>query len=166
VAVGSAGLLLTAGCTVPRDSAETLERVRHGGELRVGVADHPPWVRINDDGVGGIEPGLIEAWAAQLGGRVVWHPGPEAQLVEALDHREIDVIAAGFDSSTPHKARLALTSPYLEVEDRFGSRRSHVIAVMPGESALLLSLDRFLASQDRAALRRAASQPAGEATGQ
>jgi hypothetical protein len=52
--------VLLIGCdALPRDSAGALNRVR-GGELRVGVADHPPWVRFEGGRVAGLEPELIE----------------------------------------------------------------------------------------------------------
>jgi hypothetical protein len=150
--------VLLIGCDpIPRDSAGALNRVR-GGELRVGVADHPPWVRFEGGRVAGLEPELIEAWAKGLGARVSWKHGAEAELVEALHRREVDVLAAGLDSKTPYKPELGLTQPYIEVEDRHGSKKKHVLAVTPGESALLFSLDQFLAAQDKAGLRRLVQQ--------
>jgi len=150
--------VLLIGCdAIPRDSAGALNRVR-GGELRVGVADHPPWVRFEDGRVAGLEPELIEAWAKRLGARVSWKHGAEAELIEALHRREVDVLAAGLDSKTPYQPELGLTQPYIEVEDRHGSKKKHVLAVTPGESALLFSLDQFLAAQDKAGLRRLVQQ--------
>ena len=146
------------GCdAMPRDSAGALNRVR-GGELRVGVADHPPWVRFENGHVAGLEPELIETWAKELGARVNWKRGAEAELIEAMHRRQIDVLAAGLDSKTPYKSELGLTQPYVKVEDRHGSKKKHVLAVTPGESALLFSLDQFLAAQDQAGLRRLAQQ--------
>ena len=152
----SAALLISCDA-IPRDSAGALNRVR-GGELRVGVADNPPWVSFEGGRVAGLEPELIEAWAKELGARVNWKPDAEAELVEALHRREVDVLAAGFDSKTPYKPELGLTQPYVEVEDRYGSKKKHVLAVTPGESALLFSLDQFLAARDQAELRRHAQQ--------
>lgn len=146
--------LFLSNCgVVPRDSAGTLDRVR-GGELRVGVVNHPPWVRVEGDQITGVEPDLIERWAQHLHATVAWRPGAEADLVEALHRRDVDVLAAGLVSDSPYRGRIALTQPYLESQDRYGSNKGHVLAVMPGESALLLSLDQFLASEDEAALRR------------
>jgi polar amino acid transport system substrate-binding protein len=85
-------------------------------------------------------------------------PGAEAELVEALHRRELDVVAAGLQSESPYGKQVALTRSYVEVDDRYGSTKKHVLAVMPGESALLLSLDRFLAAQDKDALRRRVEQ--------
>jgi polar amino acid transport system substrate-binding protein len=144
------------GCdALPRDNAGALERAS-GGELRVGVVENPPWVRFDNQTITGLEPELIEAWAKSINARVFWQRGAESNLVEALDRRELDVVAAGFDTKTPYHSKLALSQPYVEVEDRRGAKKKHLLAVTPGESALLLSLDRFLAAQDRASLKERA----------
>jgi membrane-bound lytic murein transglycosylase MltF len=149
---------LIGGCdAIPRDSAGTLERVR-GGELRVGVAENPPWVRFEGSQVTGLEPDLIQEWAEKVGARVRFQRGSEADLVEALHRRELDVMAAGLDSKTPYAPRLAPTQPYVDVEDRHGKKKKHILAVSQGENALLLSLDRFLAAQNKLTLRRRAHQ--------
>ncbi len=158
LAVLAAALLLSGCDALPRDSVGTLRRVQSGGELRVGVADNPPWVRFDGERVRGIEPELIEGWAKTMGARVRFRRGAEAELVEALHRRELDVMAAGFDSKTPHAPRIGPTQPYVAVEDRHGKKKKHVLAVTQGESALLLSLDRFLAGQNTEALRRRAQQ--------
>jgi ABC-type amino acid transport substrate-binding protein len=143
---------------IPRDSAGALERAR-GGELRVGVARNPPFVEIADDGaVSGIEIGMLAAWARQLDARIVYVEDSETELVDALHRRELDVVAAGLETDTPHGPRVALTTPYVEVTDRRGKTRRYVLAVTQGESALLFALDRFLAIRDRAALRAAVEQ--------
>ena len=147
------------GCdSLPRDNAGALERAS-GGELRVGVVENPPWVHFDNQTVTGLEPELIETWAKSINARVRWQRGAESNLVDALNRRELDVLAAGLDSRTPYHSKLALTQPYVEVDDRHGNRKKHLLAVTPGESALLFSLDRFLAAQDRDSLkRRAAAQ--------
>jgi membrane-bound lytic murein transglycosylase MltF len=141
---------------IPRDTNGGLDRVR-GGILRAGVIEHQPWTVVNDAGqVGGVEAQLLTRWAAQLGARVEWHRGDIEQLVEALHRREIDVIAAGLHVKTPYAHKLALTQPYVEFEDERGDTVRLVLAVTPGESALLFDLDKFLAAQDQAAIRAAA----------
>ena len=153
------GLLLIGCDSLPRDNAGALERVS-GGELRVGVVENPPWVHWQDGAASGLEPELIASWAKSIDARVLWRQGSEGELVEALNRRELDVIAAGLDSTTPYAAKLALTQPYVDVEERGGKKKKHLLAVTPGESALLFALDRFLAAQDRDSLkRRALAQP-------
>lgn len=138
--------LLCACTAIPRDTAGALQRVR-GGTLRVGAIAHPPWVVISDDGVTGREVELITAWAAELGARVEWRPGDLDALVDALHRREIDVLAGGLTATTPYAPRLALTQPYATDRTADGERQDLVLAVTPGESALLFALDQFLASR-------------------
>jgi polar amino acid transport system substrate-binding protein len=220
-------LLALMACDLPRDNEGTLERVR-GGELRVGVAQHPPWVRIEGERVAGIEPALIEEWAQSLGSRVRWVRGSEAELVEALERREIDILAAGLTEKTPYAPRMGVTQPFLETELRLGAppggaepddwsgqrvavdphrpalagrvrergaepvpagepdepslpraaydfelagrgfrpvgrklaSEKRVMAVIPGESALLLELDRYLLGLGEDEIRRRAARQA------
>jgi hypothetical protein len=145
--------LATWSCTsVPRDSHGALDRVR-GGVLRAGVVAHPPWTVVEDNGVSGIEAQLLEQWASQLGARVEWRVADLDQLTEALHRREIDVLAGGLDQKTPYAPQLALTQPYTEAEDARGKTQRLVLAVTPGESALLFNLDQFLAARDGATRR-------------
>jgi polar amino acid transport system substrate-binding protein len=145
-------MMLCCGCDgIPRDVSHGLQRITEG-ELRAGASMNPPWVVVRDGEVLGLEVELIEAWARQHDARVVWQVGAVAELTEALHRRELDVLVAGLDKSTPHAKRLALTQPYLESTNAFGKRHRHVLAVTQGESALLLDLDRYLARQDRGSL--------------
>lgn len=142
-------ILASSACDgLPRDSAGTLDRVRDGS-LRVGVVHNPPWISVDETGeTGGIEAELIAQWADGLGARVVVRRDSEADLVASLHRREIDVVAAGFEADTPYRSRIALSRPYLEIAGSDGSKQRRVLAVIPGESALLFALDRFLAAQD------------------
>ena len=146
-------LLLLTGCDrLPRDSAGALNRIQSTREVRVGVAEHEPWVRWEGDRATGLEPELIEQWAQTLGARVVWRRDSVAELVKALHRREIDVLAAGLEETTPYAPEVAASQPYLEAPDWQGKTAPHIIAVTQGESALLFSLDRFLSQQDEAKL--------------
>lgn len=149
----AAAALATWSCTsIPRDSNGALSRVR-GGVLRAGVVEHPPWTVIDDFAVSGIEARLIEDWASQLGARVEWRAGDLDALAHALHRREVDVLAAGLHQDTPYASKLALTQPYTEAEAASGKTQRFVLAVTPGESALLFNLDQFLA------MRESATQP-------
>lgn len=133
---------------VPRDSHGALDRIR-GGVLRAAVVEHPPWTVVDGRAVSGTEAQLLDAWASQLGARVEWRPGALDELVEALHRREVDVLAAGLHQNTPYAPRLALTQPYAETKDAHGTTQRLVLAVTPGESALLFNLDQFLAARGR-----------------
>lgn len=157
----TACLLLLTGCEAPRDAAGTLERLRQGGTARVGVAHNPPWTVVDGGRVSGIEPALVQGWARSLGASVRFTPGPESELVHQLHGGELDVLIARLEKKTPHKAKLAATQAYLKSNsgaDQPGRVEQRVMAVSQGESATLLSLDRFLLEQDRGALERAAGQ--------
>jgi polar amino acid transport system substrate-binding protein len=103
---------VVGGCGFPRDAEGTLERVR-GGEMNVGVSENAPWVRFEGEEPRGIEPALIERWAEGLGAKIRWVRGTESDLVEALERREIDVLAAGLTDKTPWSKRMGVSGPYL-----------------------------------------------------
>jgi polar amino acid transport system substrate-binding protein len=132
-------------CGLPRDSDHTLERVR-GGELRVGVTEHVPWVTVHDDRMDGIEPRLIEELARGLGARAVWRRGAESEILEALHRRELDIVAGGLTDDSPWKGQVALTHPYFTDT---ATGRARVLAVAPGENAFLVHVERFLAPRER-----------------
>ncbi len=160
--IGAAMLAsILVGCDWPRDNRGTLERLESGGQLRVGVAANPPWTTVDAGTVGGIEARLVEGWARELGAPVRFEPGPEAELVERLHRCELDVLIAGLEEKTPYEPKLALTQPYLESvtgANEPGREEKRVMAVCQGESALLLSLDRFLLARGKAMLEREAAQ--------
>jgi hypothetical protein len=154
--ISAVALQVLACSAIPRDSNEALERVR-GGVLRVGLIEHPPWTIVDGGKVSGIEAHILQQWASQLNAEVAWRRGNIDELVEALHRREIDVLAAGLHQKTPYAPKLAMTQPYVEIDDEHGGTQRMVLAVTPGESALLFDLDKFLATQDRARLHAAAT---------
>jgi polar amino acid transport system substrate-binding protein len=133
------------GCGLPRDSDHTLDRV-HGGELRVGVTEHAPWVTIHDGRIEGIEPRLIEELARGLGARPVWRRGAESEILEALHRRELDIVAGGLTDDSPWRGQVAFTHPYFTDT---ATGRAHVFAVSLGENAFLVHVERFLAPRER-----------------
>jgi hypothetical protein len=138
-------LTAVSACGFPRDSDHTLDRVR-GGELRVGVTEHAPWVTMHDNRMDGIEPRLIEELARGLGARPVWRRGAESEILEALHRRELDIVAAGLTDDSPWKGEVAFTHPHFT--DTVAGR-AHVFAVSPGENAFLVHVERFLAPRER-----------------
>lgn len=138
IAVAAAAMTL-AGCDFPRDGRGSLERIRFEHRLRAGVTASAPAVIL----AGGAPPSgeeidLLRGWAMELNAEIVWTSGSAINLVERLKRGELDVLAAGLPAKNPWRAEIALTKPYRD--------EGHtVLAVAPGESALLLSLDRYLA---------------------
>lgn len=106
-------LLAAPACGMPQDDPEgTTERVR-GGVLRAGLVEHPPWVVDADGDPHGVEVRIIEAFADELDAEVEWHAGTEAEVLGALELRELDVVAGGLLAVSPWAAHVALTTPYV-----------------------------------------------------
>jgi polar amino acid transport system substrate-binding protein len=112
---------LAAGCQYPRDPEGTLDRVR-GGVLRAGVTPAEPFVDLAGGGPpGGVEPALIERFAASLDARVEWVEGSETDLMEALAGRQVDVVLAGLTRRSEWQRKAALTRPYLTTQVVIGA---------------------------------------------
>jgi polar amino acid transport system substrate-binding protein len=105
-----AALLLT-GCGIPRDPESTLDRVR-GGTLRVGITESEPWTRLEAGQPGGVEVELVRRFATELGARVEWVDGSEADLIAALEVRELDLVVGGLTADTPWQTKAAITRSY------------------------------------------------------
>jgi polar amino acid transport system substrate-binding protein len=203
---------MVAGCGLPRDPEGTLDRIQ-GGVLRAGLLEHPPWATGEGGDPTGVEVTLLEGFARDHDARVQWFPGPEEELLRALEHRELDVVVGGLTADNPWSRRFQFARPYFEdrvvvgvragsslPEDLDGMRigvldgsdvaalveergavpvrlmdlgeadgpvagevwrvravgleptdvvlatRSHTIAVVPGENALRVALERYLVS--------------------
>jgi ABC-type amino acid transport substrate-binding protein len=145
---------LASACDMPADAEGTLARVR-GSTMRVGVTEHPPWDSIAGDSVSGVEPRLIARLASQLGTRVRWRRGSESELLDALERRELDLVAVGLTDDSPWNGRVAFTRPY--ATDRAGHH--HVLALSSGENAWLVTVERFLESHAPDTLALAGGAP-------
>jgi len=146
------------GCSdLPRDPDGTLERV-HGGRLRVGLIENPPWVVRSTDQPLGIEPRMVRDLAASLGAQPEWHWGSEQEHMEALEAFQLDLVIGGIESKTPWSKKVGLTRPYYKERDASGAEsgkqrtREHVIATPPGENAWLKRLQEFLQQEKSASL--------------
>jgi polar amino acid transport system substrate-binding protein len=113
LAVCLALLGFAVSCEIPRDPDGTLERVSRG-TLRVGITENDPWVIVNGDPTG-VEVTLVDGFARQLGGEIEWVDGNEADLIGALEFRELDLVIGGITSDTPWAQQAAITAQYHEV---------------------------------------------------
>ena len=104
-------LLLLPACDLPRDSGGRLDRVRRGA-MRVGVVIDTPWTKDSAGVVGGIEGEMARSLAEALGARIEWIRAPEGELLEALQHREIDLVIGGLRATSPWSKQVALTRPF------------------------------------------------------
>jgi polar amino acid transport system substrate-binding protein len=109
-------VLLLAGCAgaeeFPRDPESTLEKVT-GGLMRVGVTEHDPWVKLEGDEPTGVEVTLVERFARSIGARIEWTDGSEAELLDGMRQRQLDLAIGGFDTKTPWTEQAAFTRPYI-----------------------------------------------------
>ena len=147
------GLFLTvatAGCGIPRDPEDSLERVRRTGVLRAGITAREPFTT----GTGGPEADVITAFAQSLGATVEWHAGSESTLFEALEKFELDVAVGGFTQDHPWGPKLGFTRPYLKA-----GKKKHVVAAAPGENRLLFELERVLRAHAPAIAARVGAEP-------
>lgn len=140
-------LLLTTACLghFPQDSQGTLDRAT-GGVLRVGISEHPPFTVVGEDGaVSGEEAALLLEYAARIDAAIEWSPGPESALSAAMEAGELDVVIGGFTDDSPFASTIAFTRPYTTLQRPDGSTAKVVIGVRPGENALMVDLELFLA---------------------
>jgi polar amino acid transport system substrate-binding protein len=84
----------------------------------------------------------VSSFAASMGVRVEWYHGGADELLHRLARRELDVVAAGLAEDSPWRHEVGLTRRYGEAS---GSGR--VLAVAPGENAMLVALERHLRAQ-------------------
>ena len=105
-------VLSLAACGVPRDPEGTLDRAR-GGEMRVGVASSDPWTAWSGGEPSGVEVELVEDFAAEIDSEIVWVEGSEAEVMEALEAGELDLVIGGLTSTSPWSSMAALTHPYI-----------------------------------------------------
>lgn len=103
-----------------------------------------------DPAVQARERALVGEVARRLGARVEWHPGDAHALLERLSEWELPMVAAAVTPETPFRAHVGLSKPFWK--DGPG-HRDYVLAVAPGENALLLLVDQVIAEADT---RRAA----------
>ncbi|AKD05342.1 transporter substrate-binding domain-containing protein [Pontibacter korlensis] len=132
----------------PKDPDNTLEKVTNG-TLLVGYSENPPWVTKTDSVPAGIEPELVKFFAKRLNARVEWRNGTEQNLLEDLEKRRLHLVIAGITKDTPWKKKVGLTRPFVEQH-----KKKHVMAVIRGENAFIVHLERFLHGQEQQIRKR------------
>jgi polar amino acid transport system substrate-binding protein len=117
-------VVLLAGCDFPRDPMGTLESVR-GGTLRVGVANHEPWARLEEGEASGVEVELAEEFAGELGAETTFVEGTVPELLEAARQGEVDLVIGGLTATDPgvrEQKEAAITAPYLTLRPLVGAQ--------------------------------------------
>jgi polar amino acid transport system substrate-binding protein len=144
-ALGRGGFLILAlaGCGLPRDSDATLDRVR-GHALRVGFAVDSPWTTDSAGGAGGVEAALVRTLARGIGARIEWVHGQQGELLEALRHRDLDLVIGGLSGKSPWSTQVGFTRPYYTDTVVVGGAPTAAppasiahtqVAVLPGDAA-------------------------------
>lgn len=142
----SALLLTGCGVDIPADPDGTLDEIRTSGEVTVGISPHPPFTTLPESPgapPGGTEVELVTGFAESLGAEPVWVVGGEEELVRQLEEGEIQVLIGGLTMKNPHLTKTGTTRPYVTTPEH-GTQVKHVMAVVPGENALLSALERYL----------------------
>ena len=138
---------LAACGPLPRDQHRGSEEARANQKLVVGVSAASPTL---DPAVQARERALVEEVARRLGVPVEWRTGDTHELLSRLEQWELPIVAAAVTPETPFKAHVGLSKPFWK--DGPG-HRDYVLAVAPGENALLLLVDRVITDAEA---RRAA----------
>jgi polar amino acid transport system substrate-binding protein len=107
-------------CGLPRDPEGTLDHVQDG-RMRVGIAERSPWAIIEDGGPRGVEVDLVEGFARSLGADVEWTPGAPADLLTALEGREVDLVIGGLTDDDPWAQQVTFTQPYARIQIAVGA---------------------------------------------
>src|SRR5690606_37670319 len=92
---------------------------------------------------GGTEVELVTGFARSVGAEPVFVVGGEEALVKQLEEGEIDVLVGGLTAKSPWSKHVALSRPYAETPED-GKQVKRVVAVVPGENALLSELEHYL----------------------
>ena len=134
---------LLVGCdNFPKDPDKTLEKVRNG-TLLVGYSENPPWVVKTAAVPSGIEAELVKEFAHQLNAKIQWQNDTEQDLFEKLEKRELHLVIGGLTDKNSWKNKISFTKPYLK-----GEKNNYVMAVLKGENAFVLQLEKFLHDQE------------------
>ena len=136
-------LLPLPACDLPRDPVGTLDHAR-GDTLRVGVVASPPYLVRAGNEAAGPEADLVRAFAGRIGAEVEWRWGSLDDHMKSLEAFELDLVAAGLTTTSPWKKRAGFTRPW-----RVEGKRKHVLAVPPGENALLVALEELIEARRR-----------------
>ncbi|MFC4871953.1 transporter substrate-binding domain-containing protein [Negadavirga shengliensis] len=132
------------GCeNFPKDPENTLKKV-HNGTLRVGYSENPPWVVETDNIPIGIEPELVKDFAKSLNAEIEWINDTEQNLFDDLGKKKLHLVVAGITSDTPWKKKVGLTRPFAK-----RGKKKQVMAVIQGENAFIVQLERFLYQQKK-----------------
>ncbi|MEE8165485.1 MAG: ABC transporter substrate-binding protein [Myxococcota bacterium] len=101
-------IMILAGCTTATPDLRP--------SLRVGISPNYPPVLFERGGeIVGIEADLARIMADKIGRRLVFHRYSFPELLDALEHGEVDVAMGGLSITPERRERVLFTEPYLKV---------------------------------------------------
>ena len=107
----------------------------------------PPAPRASRPTVSGTEVELLEGYATTIDAEIRWVPAGENTLAAQMRNGDLDLVIGGLAADVPWTSQIALTRPYTTAEGPDGAQVDLVMGVRPGENALLVDLERYLAEQ-------------------
>ena len=97
--------------------ADLLAEIRSRGELRVGMAEYPPWMSLAPGGKPvGLEVEIVERLAGDLGVQLKVVPTPFDSLVDRLAAHDFDMVASNLSITPARALMVAFSQPYGESE--------------------------------------------------
>lgn len=151
-AVGTPLAVWVAGCGSDSSAAggqtgaapegNTLERAREQGFVRVGIANEPPYTRVDPDGtVTGVEPDVLRAVCKRLGiEEIEGVITPYESMIPGLKAGRWDVVAAGLFMKQSRCAEVSYSHPVIVSTESF--------AVPPGNPKDITSVQDVLDNPD------------------
>lgn len=111
--------LTLLGCRYPKNIERDMSSIE-GGTLYIGVTENPPWIIRQDQQPRGLEADLLNAFADTLNATVEWQWGSENELLQALKHHQLDIVAGGLTSNTRISQLAAATRPFYTTQHTLG----------------------------------------------
>ena len=99
------------GCRYPQNVERSMSDIE-GETLFIGITENPPWVIATAAGPQGVDIDLLNRFAESLDATIEWHWGSENELLQALQHHQLDIVAGGLTSNTRLGQLAATTRPY------------------------------------------------------
>ena len=131
VLVGGALLSVPAAVRWVRPRGDALADARRAGVIRIGYAVEAPYAFITPEGkVTGESPEIARVVAARLGiPRVIWRLTEFSDLIEGLEARRFDLIAAGMFITPERQERVAFSLPTFQVGPGLLVRKGNPLAL-------------------------------------
>ncbi len=143
----------------------SLRQLREAGVLRVGYAVEPPYALVLPDGtVSGESPEVAREVARRLGLQPQWVLTDFEQLLDGLEARRFDLVAAGMFINPQRAQRVRFTRPTLRVRPgwltaRGNPRKLAAYARLPRQATNGLRLAVLAGSEEESALQALALPP-------